>query len=846
MSKNLTRKGLALGAVVALGSTLIAGSPAFAADLSIAPASTSTANSVLLSDTFTLKTAAAGNTNSANLAALKYEVVNTSGVTVAVSGFQNTTAVTESTSDTGTTKVYTPSAVTTTIGEVNKLVLDPTTTSTTATFSVTVRSFADLDSSGSVTTGDLVSDVQVVNFVKGSEVTPTISLDAPQAGVAPTASITLDKGINLEQTTASNYKFVFIQNGTAATADNATLDTDKAKLNGTHAGFTVAAGDVIGAKVQIVRYDGDTDFATSAVVAQTVLAASDATKAALTLSNSANVRASVSGDTGYGTTTGTTYKVVRSGTKAVDFSVAFTKAPDTTKVAAGKPVTITLRSVAIDADAKITVGSKSVKSGDSTDKVIYTTTDANGKVAVSVASLNGKAGDHVTVTVVSNGQSVTADLLWASAAASSLVETSALAGASAVRNVVKGGTVSLSYSVFDQWKQPYVNADNNYRLAVTSAGTASFAQYVAVTAGKATVTVADNSTATTSYSVGVALQSQTGTAAWANVGSVATTTALTLVDALPVAATVTLNDATLDNSAAIATTGVPLSTENLVAEDRRFDDNTNAALTYVAGEGALVSGIVKAANGSTVAGQAVTIALAGAALVSEANVSALGSITVYTASNGTFSVKVYSITGGKQTVSVTAGAATATQAITFAAASATAGKTIALTLATSAQAGRAVDVSALLLDKSGNPVKAASAVTFAVTGVGYISATSAVSTDAKGVASTKLIVGAGETGDATVTATFTNADGDDVVATKTISFGVTDAQVEIVGKRVTATTSFSKGKTVSFYVDGIKKWSKLSVSDAEVTLYYNLKKGTHTVAVKISGGFVTTEKFIVK
>jgi hypothetical protein len=29
-------------------------------------------------------------------------------------------------------------------------------------------------------------------------------------------------------------------------------------------------------------------------------------------------------------------------------------------------------------------------------------------------------------------------------------------------------------------------------------------------------------------------------------------------------------------------------------------------------------------------------------------------------------------------------------------------------------------------------------------------------------------------------------------------------------------------------------------------LNYNLKKGTHTITVKISGGFVTTEKFIVK
>jgi hypothetical protein len=51
---------------------------------------------------------------------------------------------------------------------------------------------------------------------------------------------------------------------------------------------------------------------------------------------------------------------------------------------------------------------------------------------------------------------------------------------------------------------------------------------------------------------------------------------------------------------------------------------------------------------------------------------------------------------------------------------------------------------------------------------------------------------------------------------------------------------------VAFYVDGIKKWSKTSASDADVVLNYNLKKGAHTIAVKISGGFITTEKFVVK
>ena len=59
MSKNLTRKGLAFGAIVALGSSLIAGTPANAVGLdtgavSLAP-STGTEYSVLLGQSFSLK-----------------------------------------------------------------------------------------------------------------------------------------------------------------------------------------------------------------------------------------------------------------------------------------------------------------------------------------------------------------------------------------------------------------------------------------------------------------------------------------------------------------------------------------------------------------------------------------------------------------------------------------------------------------------------------------------------------------------------------------------------------------------------------------------------------------------
>jgi hypothetical protein len=191
--------------------------------------------------------------------------------------------------------------------------------------------------------------------------------------------------------------------------------------------------------------------------------------------------------------------------------------------------------------------------------------------------------------------------------------------------------------------------------------------------------------------------------------------------------------------------------------------------------------------------------------------------------------------------SVAEAEAAAKAAAEAAAALAAKAKTVTATAsATTSQTGRAVDVTVKALNTAG-AAAAGRTVTFTSTGAGSLTAYTAV-TDANGVANVKVLAGAADNGDAVVVA---SVDGVSATAS-TITFGTTDAQIDIVGNRVTAVASFSKGKTVAFYVDGIKKWSKLSISDSDVVLFYNLKKGTHTVTIKISGGFVTTERFIVK
>jgi hypothetical protein len=76
MSKNLTRKGLALGAVVALGSTLFAGTPASAAELLTLAPSAGTTYNTLSTSTFTLATGFG--TVGSNYGNLKYRVTNSS------------------------------------------------------------------------------------------------------------------------------------------------------------------------------------------------------------------------------------------------------------------------------------------------------------------------------------------------------------------------------------------------------------------------------------------------------------------------------------------------------------------------------------------------------------------------------------------------------------------------------------------------------------------------------------------------------------------------------------------------------------------------------------------------
>jgi hypothetical protein len=165
--------------------------------------------------------------------------------------------------------------------------------------------------------------------------------------------------------------------------------------------------------------------------------------------------------------------------------------------------------------------------------------------------------------------------------------------------------------------------------------------------------------------------------------------------------------------------------------------------------------------------------------------------------------------------------------------------TLTVTAATTSQAGRAVDVTVKAVDAAGAAVAGAT-VALSSVGAGSL-ASSSVVTNASGVATVKLVAGASDLGSAVVTATANAKSG-----SATVEFGATDATVDIIGKRVYVTTEFAAGKRVTIYDNGVRRYSAIQTSDAEKVVMWNVKSGSHTIVVKISGASSDTVTFLVK
>jgi hypothetical protein len=902
MSKNLTRKGLALAAIAALGVSVFAGAPAFAGventKVTLAPNAGTTYNSIIGAG-FALKTELDPTLASIDLktvSKLSYLILNSGAAQIKATldgsstGTVTPGAISWDTADAAgdlgveyTAKTYKSLASasaytkakailvrgnvgnTADASDLGKSVLTVNASlDATADVSVTVQAWIDDNADGIIGTNEYTSPVRTIKFIPAANATVTTTLkSAAFGGTSLKAKVVIGGDINQENLT-TQVKVGFFADGSKKdlTTGNS-LDTVAdaylvaASYDSTEAGLlnlNSTVGPLAVADYTVQAYLNNVDNTLNTKLGSLSSASRPAAGTVTSADNTDSLETvgslSVVGQKSGNTSAGAT--VVKSGyTGDISFkstvnndSVGTSTDVQSDTVAAAVTVRVTLSKVtgAFDAASTFTAGGVTLTA---TSGAVYfdTTTTTAGAIAFTGKSTTGTKGDKVNVQIqvlkdtTGYGTADAQVLTWTDAAADKVVLTNASTSASSGNravHVARGGSFAAEYSVLDQFGGLWTTA--GYRLDIT--GT-DIVLHPAVVAGKVSATITDVSTSAGHYDV-VATLSKLVSTTWTQ--QTPATTVVVYSDAL-VAKTVTAVPSVTDAVATI--------TSALVSVDLRVSDNgTTPATIGYSNDTQDISGRVTDAAGYAIVGEKVTLTGAGLAFVvvtPTGYIYSVGSATVNTDTTGSYVVRVFSNASGTKAITVTAGAATATASIKFTGVTAVASTNV-VTIDAPAltQVGRASTVTIKVVDKFGNAVSAV-VLPVAVTGAGSLSSAS-VTTGLDGTATVQFVAGANDFGDAVITAKYTATDAAAAVvsATKTITVGITDAQVDIVNNRVTAVSSFTKGRTVSFYVDGLKKWSKTSASDADVVLNYNLKKGTHTVTVKISGGFVTTEKFIVK
>jgi adhesin/invasin len=841
MSTIVTRKSLALGAIVALATTAFAGTPAHAAGEIVVVPSAGTSYSTLITDAFTLETSFAPGVVNGN-SQLKYQiktakastfkaVASTSAPTA--TAINNAPATADATGDASdpTAFVQYVSGTATAATQRNFLGLKLSgITYTSDSVDAVVTAFVDANNDGLLTTGEWAT-AKTVSFKKYADVTTTVVLDAPKVGDDKLVGHVTLAGLNLSQV-QSQVKLSFRKTATTS------LDGLDANVgaNGAFGGVVATsqdAGDYKATTASIDSLDSSDTVELSATVGgNTVGTTAKATATARTISKfEATVDANDNG---------TADNIARLNSEFSVTAVVFDTAT-TADVIKDIPVTVTVTSSrsswstdAAEAQAVTVNGTKYTSYATLTAASLSLTSDAKGKLTVKIAPTNFVSGD--TFDVKFSAQNIYKTVRVTERGA---VYTVSDDQAASVRKIVKNSSATLNYSVKDQFK--VLASASNLRLEVTSA---LKTQYVDVVGGKATVVVTPTTDSTDSVTVSTALQAKA-------VAADQTVTWPASTDRTN-AANIRINISAVADSFDTAPAVLKINNATDLTAKQALENKAYSATDFPVAAAATLAQI----RGSVVTdGAPVTVSGAGLAFVVGGKVYT-DTVTFFAASAdaGDFDVYVAGHKAGKATVTFVTGAVTKTVDVTFADAVVASLKNTVVAAPTQAQAGRAVNITATLTDAYGNVV-AGKQVKFAVTGVGSLSSSDAV-TDANGVATVRLVSSYGEDGDSVVTVSHNGGDGatdtsatttpDDFTLVKTVTFGLTDASIDNVGKRVTAVASYSKGKTVGFYVDGVKKWSKVSTSDADVVVNYNLKKGRHTVTVKISGGLVTSEVIVVK
>ena len=851
MSKNLTRKSLAFGALVALTSSVIAGAPALAADSVTLEPAKGTSYNIILGENFDLNsyfTSAAQQGTETQ----KFRIVDTDkNLSI---GTGNTAVDTESATfdtevnaanDNVGTNLVAGDGIYVVAGGAKVGPIKDTLrleSAATATFSVTVQSWLDFDGDNLIDTGEAASTVRTIKFVKASEVTAKTTITAPMVGDT-TVEVTQEfNDINNEQLTAANTGVKVTKGngseltGTAANTlvKNVAWDATDKFLYETTGSLTTAfaAGDII--KVQplwkAAGVPAATDTIGSAVYAtvakrtiQTVSA--DIVRGATATSTAANVGAS--------TATATVNR-----NKEFKFKITAKDDAVTPKGIAGLAVKITVLTgyyadptATTAATGAVTLGSATADKKVIVNGTTYTdaaklpgtsttyakiaaTTDADGVATVTIQTANFAVGDHVSALFEVENFTKRVSVRSVDPTYSAYI-TNAEAGV----GTTDGAAAALNIAVVDQFGG--VPADGTYDARAVwvsngqvTASTAASSTTKAVVAGKATLSILDN-----------------GTGVGTNVYSIR---ASKLADGGGYASDITIDGNFEVNIKAaadlvpgkITSTGTYDSTTKIYANDGPTSLNLETAATH---DGRLVlgdaptftnsialSGVVSTSNLTPIEGAALTISGAGLQFKKNSSSPAIygkDSLTVYTDASGNWAIDVASNKAGKQTLTLTSGSVSQTVTVTFKVAAAETGTALTVDAPAYVLPGRTVTLTATLADKFGNGVdtdanmSSGSSVSRTVSvswaGPGLVSGTLPTAFDANGKLTVKVLLGASETGSGVFTVSYDrNNDGDytDVAATVASPDIVKSATVQVGAAPVAGATAAIAGSTKRFFV----------------------------------------------
>ena len=808
MAKFNARKGLAIAAATVLGVSLLTAAPAQAAgELTLVPAA-GTKWSVPSTNGFGVKAYFTSGYNSSEFAKLKFKVVANGGTSVDADS--SATAVYAATTDL-LTGDGTLSAVKAGngAGTPTFAAFQIPGAASTSTYSITVQAFVDTDSSGTLDAGEWTSSVETITFLKYADVDWTLDIVNPTEGATTAEARVTSSNINLAQlttgATTSQVGAVFYDTGSILYTNTAEAGV---------AGYDVTTDADIA--VQAMSYSATFDRLSATSTATTALAAADTIKADVFFEATATAETAAAFDIAIGGSDGVVLTAQPNDaaeatkTEAVAASkitgLAAVNSVATATNTATNAFAVSVRTGATSVVATATVTYETgVTSADVTFRVAEPT--ANTLVAGASISAGGKTltnantglVEFIDVVVTANALGVaTLNLVTAG-----LTNTVALTNAFTVGVTAEGLTGALTtYTVADGtaaalYNTNAVGVNDDSSELVFPVGSAFVLNYSALDTFGSPLTAAGHSVTVSD-----------GTNSWS--ASVVNGVAAVTIPAYAAATTKTMSpilykngvDVTITEKTAEVTIGTSTAAASVTAlgdngitsgaayalnlkASTAADTRTGASAPAVTAATVIeVAGSVKDSNLDGVA-TAVTVSSPG--LLFEADgVWAVGSITVQSTSTGAYKVDVRSNFTGKKVVTVTSGAATITEELWFVAAADDAGVTLTLNVPAVVVPGSTLQITGSLVDAFGNAVSADGTgedFNFTYTGPGYAGSVPTATSAVDGSFSYNVLLGANDSGTATVVVGYDlNGDGDyadtgDILVSKTVVIGSSAALV---------------------------------------------------------------------